>query len=278
MYGTASCNNLSDTLLRCDANFGSTLVPIRVNLTSMTAYITGTKSDGTTVTAQLPFGYLTKSGYVFKQGDLSTLSQITSLPIGASLIRSNSTYQLLLSDPDFVGSIFERMYYYDGEGLRCFDPFRIGDWPHGGQGAKINAFTTDYSCSSENNVTNYNVIATSYKTSAGIGDRITFDYAAYLNNGTLLSTTQTNVNSTVMPANFSFDKTHSVPQTLVLGSGTFLKPLETLMQGLPLDTPKTFSLPAYELQNSSFNGIANQFPNSTVNFRVKVYSAIATQS
>ena len=276
MYGTASCTSVDSQTLRCDARFGQSLVPIRVNLTDMTAYIKGTNQGGQSLSANLPFGYMTKSGYKFKQGDLAELAKITSLPLGASLIRNGGNYSLLLSDPDFVGSIFERMYYYDGEGLRCFDPFRIGDWPHGGQNAKINAFTTDYSCGSENNVTKYNVIRTVQKSSAGLGDTVKFDYAAYLDNGTMLESTQPGVNGSA-GSNFTFSNA-SVPNTVVLGSGNFLKPLETMMAGMPVGSTRNFKLQSNKLVNSSMSVYYNSYPNATINFKVRVDSSTGTAS
>jgi hypothetical protein len=45
------------------------------------------------------------------------------IPISVILVKNGDSFQYVLSDPKLANSMFTRMFYYEGRGLKNFKPF-----------------------------------------------------------------------------------------------------------------------------------------------------------
>ncbi len=133
-YGTGTCNLVDNNTLDCTSNIQGSLFPLKINLDSREAYV---ESDGRKM---LPLFYLTKQGYEYSNKDKNPFN------IGVTLINESNNYKVVFADPSLIGSMFTRMYYFDGEGLECYNLLSSHPWPRGG---KINTFTSNWTCTNK---------------------------------------------------------------------------------------------------------------------------------
>ncbi|MFT4309509.1 MAG: STT3 domain-containing protein [Candidatus Woesearchaeota archaeon] len=136
IFGSAGCTD-SENAIICNANLGA---PVTINISREYLNATATIRDQNNAVQTVPirFGYLNSTGDYIVTGPEDNL-----IGLGASLIRRNNGYEVMLSDPAYVGSVFSLMYYYDGEGLSCYEPFRLDIWRTAG---KLNTFMPSYDC------------------------------------------------------------------------------------------------------------------------------------
>jgi len=107
--GTVGCsrNNESESSVACSNGF-------QINLTNMDIFAVGQQG---TVRPKL-FAYPVKDGVKIKEFAEGTVS------IGFTLVpKSRNSYEIVLSSPELAGSIFTRMFYMNGHGLKHFDLF-----------------------------------------------------------------------------------------------------------------------------------------------------------
>lgn len=131
ILGTAPCTGSADNLT-CTVNLQSGTVPVHVNATAQQATIA---TQNGTIPA--PFGMMVNGTFVTH--DLN--SPIT---LGFALLTGNN--QIVVSSPQDVGSIFERLYYYGGQGLPCYTTFMKQNWPRGGM---INTYSANWTCADQ---------------------------------------------------------------------------------------------------------------------------------
>ncbi|MEM3373884.1 MAG: STT3 domain-containing protein [Candidatus Woesearchaeota archaeon] len=114
-FGSARCNEKNnENLLVCNIGLpNNQVIPINVNLTNMEAYVS-TNNDKIYPNA---FSYIdtNKKELAIKKYDKNKLGY------GISLLSDNRT--VILMSEELVGSMFTRLFYYDGYGLKYFDKF-----------------------------------------------------------------------------------------------------------------------------------------------------------
>jgi dolichyl-phosphooligosaccharide-protein glycotransferase len=137
IYGIAGCIEDSAETILCEANVGA---PVEIIIDRSTMNATAMlRGQGNAVQSfHIRLGHLNAEGeYIVTGPDENQIG------LGASLLRDGSGYVVMLSDPAYVGSVFSLMYYYDGQGLSCFELFRSDRWATGG---KLNTYTPNYQC------------------------------------------------------------------------------------------------------------------------------------
>lgn len=133
-YGSVNCKKENFTL-DCTTRMQNNIVPLKVDLENKTAYF---ESNGR---AFVPLMYLTKEGYKYSNKDKNPFN------IAVALINDSENYKVVLSDPLLYDSMFTKLYYFDGEGLKCFNLLSSHPWPKGG---KINTYTSNWTCKDKN--------------------------------------------------------------------------------------------------------------------------------
>lgn len=125
--GTLGCsrNNESENLVVCSNGF-------QINLSNMDIFAVGQQG---TVRPKL-FAYPVKDGVKVREFGESTVS------IGFTLVpKSKNNYELVLSSPELAGSMFTKMFYMNGHGLKYFKHF---SHERGLTGTDIYAYKADW--------------------------------------------------------------------------------------------------------------------------------------
>ena len=137
LSGLNPCQTLSDQEIRCVGNVQGSGFIFKVDLAKGLATIEGSEAVLNAVV------YPTKEGLVEKEQQGNK--------IGVSVIllpRNEKEYNFLLADPLQAGSVFSKLFFLRGHGLRCFSPFGAVS----GNGQEIYTWRVDYDCQQKNQV------------------------------------------------------------------------------------------------------------------------------
>ncbi len=136
--GIQPCSRAEENLLQCETSLQGGRLAFEINLQDMDVSLvanTEVKPDSLV--------YATKTDIIEKKFEgPSTGFSIILLPNGEN-------YQFLLADPLQANSIFTRLFFYEGHGLKCFSKFDDSTQLTGG---KIITWKVDYSCQQENKI------------------------------------------------------------------------------------------------------------------------------
>ncbi|MCF7860991.1 hypothetical protein K9M79_02005 [Candidatus Woesearchaeota archaeon] len=111
--GTAGCQNNGGQLI-CQNTIQGQPIVIFVNTTTWEPKIPSTQGE----MKPSKFSYVDNEG-IFHSVEYSE----SQYPIGVSIVPSGDGYFNLIMDPRIVGSMFNRLFYYEGEGLKHFNRF-----------------------------------------------------------------------------------------------------------------------------------------------------------
>ena len=108
--GTGGCQEVQEKLLRCDLIQGASAF---INLSDMNVDIP---------TAQ---GMLHPDNLAFVEGKDISVKQFrnSTIGFGIALVPEAASYQVVMASPELTGSMFTRLYYFQGHGLSYFKPF-----------------------------------------------------------------------------------------------------------------------------------------------------------
>lgn len=141
-YGTANCQTDNRTgMISCSFTYARLPILVTINTTTMHPIL---QIGGTTYNHGIVLGYQNGTAYEIVDtgtANLTVQGQTIPLRIGVSLLEPG---RAMISDPALVGSMFSRLYFYDGYGLSCYEPFLLTPWPRQG---KINVYTAVWDCS-----------------------------------------------------------------------------------------------------------------------------------
>ncbi|MAE42645.1 hypothetical protein CMO93_02650 [Candidatus Woesearchaeota archaeon] len=109
--GTTGCNKNED-ILSCNNGF-------KINLTSNEAYAETPQGLSHPKKVSIP----TNDGIIIKEYNESVISLQNGRQLGLTLIKKGNNYEMLQMDSDLTASMFTRMFYQEGIGLRYFKKF-----------------------------------------------------------------------------------------------------------------------------------------------------------
>ena len=135
--GPQGCETISENNLRCTGAVQEKNFIININLAENTARF---ESQNEVYPNSLV--YPTKDGIVEKK-----FSGVTA-GFSIVLLPSGENYIFLATDPLQANSIFTKLYFLEGQGLKCFSKF---DQAQNINGGKIITWKIDYSCTQKNN-------------------------------------------------------------------------------------------------------------------------------
>ena len=108
----SSCTNSSGLIVCSDG--------LRFNLTTQELY-------GQTPTGkQYPSRYSfvdSKGKFRIKESNSSLITSGNGQPLGAAIVKIGESYSTIMMSPELVGSMFTRLFYFQGAGLKHFDHF-----------------------------------------------------------------------------------------------------------------------------------------------------------
>jgi dolichyl-phosphooligosaccharide-protein glycotransferase len=111
--GTAGCQKDNNQLV-CQNTIQGQPIVILINTTTWEPRIPTTQGD----MKPSKFSYVDNDG-IFHVKDYNS----SQYPIGVSVVPSGDGHFNMIMDPRIVGSMFNRLFYYEGEGLRHFNRF-----------------------------------------------------------------------------------------------------------------------------------------------------------
>ncbi len=113
--GTGGCSKADDQTLNC----GVSGIPLVFNLTSYEAYAESTQ--GRVHPKEVSF--MTEDGITLKKYNESVITLENGRNLGIALVKDGESYSIAAMDSDLAGSMFTRMFYQEGIGLKYFKKF-----------------------------------------------------------------------------------------------------------------------------------------------------------
>ncbi len=138
LSGFQSCQRVSASELRCLGGVSGSNFALRVTIGSWDAVFEG--SPGVTPNSLV---YADREGIHEK-----TFTEQTA-GFSVVLIPEGESYKFMVTDPLQTGSMFTKLFFFEGHGLHCFSKFEETQAMGGG---KILVWQVDYSCKQQNQV------------------------------------------------------------------------------------------------------------------------------
>ena len=113
--GTGGCSKADNETLRC----GVSGIPLVVNLTSYEAYAESAQG----ILHPKEMSFMAKDGVILKKYNESVITLQSGRNLGVALIKDGESYSVAAMDSDLAGSMFTRMFYQEGVGLKYFKKF-----------------------------------------------------------------------------------------------------------------------------------------------------------
>lgn len=138
--GMSGCTNINNETFQCIGSISGNRIPLLFNTTSKEAY--AVSQDGKRINFRKVV-YLDRNGTVEKNYDDE------GLETGVLIAPDGNGYNAMFADPLLINSMFTRMFFTYGHGLKCFD---LVDEQTQLTGGKIYVYKVNWECSSDNNV------------------------------------------------------------------------------------------------------------------------------
>ncbi len=225
---------------------------IKVNLTNFDVYFT--TKEGTT-------GHPLSSTYLTEQGEVKTriYSQDVALDLSATVIPEGENYKLVLAMPQLNSSMFTRMFFMEGHGLRNF---KLLTRQRSITGAEIFVYKVDWK-GSEPTIKEELV----KKTAVSTGDTVSFNYIGFLETGEIFDSSINNWRTNNITKETSFN-TEASPFTFSTGQSQIIPGLEEQMLGMSKGEEKTIKVTPEKGYGT--NPEAHPLGNKTLFFKVRI--------
>jgi len=113
--GTSGCNKESNETFMCTISG----IPMVVNVATNEAYADSANGRVHPKSVSFP----TEQGIVVKEYNESVITLQNGRSLGIALIRDGEGYDVVAMDSDLTASMFTRLFYQEGAGLKHFDKF-----------------------------------------------------------------------------------------------------------------------------------------------------------
>jgi hypothetical protein len=135
--GLNNCDSISNNKIKCTTGIQGGTVGMIIDLNSMNVTIEGKEITPNSVV------YPTKEEIIEKklEGSHTGFSVV--------LIPNGNNWQFMMTDPLQAASIFTKLFFYEGHGMKCFEKF---DDVRQITGGRIITWKVDFDCNQENNI------------------------------------------------------------------------------------------------------------------------------
>ncbi len=175
------------------------------------------------------------------------------------LFPSGNGYARVVANPKLVNSMFLRMFYLQGQGLKHF---KLLTRQRGFTGTDIWVWQVDWNGGQENMM--QELVP---KTEVHTGDEVTFNYIGYLEDGTIFDSSVTNFAEKGVTKDTPLDSKQDYgPFTFTTGTNSVIPGFEKGVIGAKLNEEKSIAIPPEE----GYNIPGHPLYNKTLYFRVKV--------
>ena len=198
--------------------------------------------------------YLNESEFVEKRYNVNTIPEDLSV----LLIPEGDGFSSLVASPELANSIFVRMFFLNGHGLKHFRLLTTED------GTEIWVWQADWEGKQENLLPGLKE-----KTEVSSGDKVSMIYVGYLENGTVFDSSIIDFTTKDVTKETPLDDSHQHKRLeFTLGTNTFIPPgFEKGVLGAKIGEEKTFTISPEEGYTTDPND--NLFNKSLI-FRIKV--------
>ncbi len=180
--------------------------------------------------------------------------------VGISLVPNGQSFRGIFSHELQVGSIFSRLFFFDGHGLKYFDAFDERNQITGGA---IKTWKTDWDGTTENKIDAFRV-----KDTVKTGDSVSVYYIGGLENGTLFDSSIPAWQVSNVSLTSSFDDFSPEKFTFAVGGGTVIKGFDDAVLELRVGEERTVTIPPARAYGIDPN--AHPLGNKTLVFKVRV--------
>ncbi len=229
---------------------GNAQVNIKVNLKTLNAYIPEANN--------IP---PTKIVYATKEGIFEKTFEGATSGFGLMILpKSDGGYMSLVSSPELTGSMFSKLFFYEGHGSKYFKPFTE---KMSLTGQKIYVWKIDWEGKEENKV------FFTEKTTAQQGDEVTVGYIGYLDNGKVFDSNIKDWQQKNITKETGFEGEEYIPLTFTIGKYEMIAGFERGIKNMKINQTKTFRITPDE----GYGDIkGHPLANENLNFKIKLLS------
>ncbi|MBN1645279.1 FKBP-type peptidyl-prolyl cis-trans isomerase [Candidatus Woesearchaeota archaeon] len=184
----------------------------------------------------------------------------TEVEISAVLIPEGSGYSSILVSKELAMSMFTRLFFLKGHGLKHFDLF---DEQRQVTGGMIYVWKADWEGHKPN--IHPDLIE---KTIVSKGDIVVVEYIGWLENGTVFDSSINDWNSKNISKNADFDEYENTPLQFKVGEGKMIKGFDEGVKGMQKGSVKTTKIAPEDAYG--INAKKHPLGNQTLNFKIKI--------
>ena len=198
--------------------------------------------------------YLNESEFVEKRYNVNTIPEDLSV----LLIPEGDGFSSLVASPELANSIFVRMFFLNGHGLKHFRLLLTTE-----DGTEIWVWQADWEGKQENLLPGLKE-----KTEVSSGDKVSMIYVGYLENGTVFDSSITDFTTKDVTKETPLDDSHQHKRLeFTLGTNTVIPGFEKGVLGAKIGEEKTFTISPEEGYTTDPN---DDLFNKSLIFRIKV--------
>ncbi|MBU1020912.1 MAG: FKBP-type peptidyl-prolyl cis-trans isomerase [Firmicutes bacterium] len=200
--------------------------------------------------------------YIDKQTNLFVEKEFNDSNIGLSvlLIPSGKGYTSVLVSPELANSMFTRLFFFKGHGLKYFDLFNEQRQVTGGD---IFTWKVDWTGSSPN--IHPDLIE---KSVAADGDSVIVEYIGWLDDNSVFDSSIVDWENKNISKDSDFNEAITKPLKFNLGSGQTIAGFDSGIKGMKLNAVKTLIIAPKDAYGTDPD--AHPLGNQTLYFKVKV--------
>ncbi|MBI2133584.1 FKBP-type peptidyl-prolyl cis-trans isomerase [Candidatus Woesearchaeota archaeon] len=225
---------------------------MKINLTNMDVYFTN--REGQT-------GHPRSASYLTEDGAVKTTpyNQNVGVDLAATIIPEGQDYKIIFSFPDLNSSMFTRMFFMEGHSL---EHFKLLTRQRSITGAEIYVYKVNWEGEEP-------TIKEELKKKETIsqGDKVTFNYIGYLEDGSVFDSSVNNWRSINITKDDEFDQETS-PFTFTTGNKEIIPGLEEEMMGMRKGEEKTIKVIPEKAYGT--DPTAHPMGNKTLIFKIRI--------
>jgi dolichyl-phosphooligosaccharide-protein glycotransferase len=225
-----------------------------IEIDIMKKKVTLQTQQGTGIPHSLAYFTLDKELKEEKQENSNMLISVLLIPT------KDRRYNALLVSPELSTSIFTRLYYLDGHGLKHFNKvYSDRELTHG----EIYIWKVDWEGGEENILTS--LIP---KTTIKQGDQITINYIGWLDDYTIFDSSILDWQNKSITKETKFEEYETIPLSFIAGSGQLIQGFEETLIGMRKGEEKIIAIPPEKAYGTDTE--VHFLANKTLNFKIKV--------
>ncbi len=186
----------------------------------------------------------------------------SNLDLAIILVPRGGTYGVIIASPQLAMSMFTRLFFMEGHGLRYFTPFNSQQQIGGGS---IFVYKTDWTRREPHVMS-----VLMPKTTVSPGSRVTIDYIGYLDDNTVFDSSIVDWGQKNVKPITGFDRQKTQPMTFIAGAEQTIKGFDDAVMGMNVSETKTFTVTP-EL-GYGIDPDKHPLGNKTLHFKVRVES------